>query len=122
MLYIIVQFREPYIHRWVEADNYLQRYHRHELHFRIYIEVRHEERELEFIEVKEHLHGYFRALTQKAYFDGSQANKIFRGEASVETIAKVMAAHIQERYGQRAVIVEILEDGENGCAYLFARP
>lgn len=114
-MFIIVTFREEYLHRWPKAPegHYLAELHRHELHFKVIIQVFGDDRELEFIDVKHKLRERFR--TYLCHHEPVIAD----GTASVEYIARALAGDVQRLYGRdRTCSVEVLEDGECGSFFI----
>ena len=86
--------------------------HRHIFHFRVSIDVFHNDRDIEFIQFKRWL--------ENLYKDGVlQLNY-----KSCEMIADDLYVQIAARYSGRCVIIEVSEDGENGCVinYNLTRP
>jgi len=86
--------------------------HRHIFHFRVWIDVFHNDRDIEFIQFKRWLENLYKdsilALDYK----------------SCEMIADDLYIQIASRYPNRAVWIEVAEDGENGCLikYEISRP
>ena len=81
--------------------------HRHMFHFKIQIEVFHDDRDIEFIQFKRWL--------ESLYSDGTlQLN--FR---SCEMISDDLAEKIKDKYPYRDVLIDVSEDDENGshCIY-----
>ena len=77
--------------------------HRHIFHFRVAIDVFHDDRELEFIQFKRWLEAlYVNTLLQLDY-------------KSCEMIADDLYTQIAAKYPNRDVHIEVSEDGENGC-------
>ena len=77
--------------------------HRHIFHFRVAIDVFHDDRELEFIQFKRWLESlYVNTLLQLDY-------------KSCEMIADDLYTQIAAKYPNRDVHIEVSEDGENGC-------
>jgi len=92
------------IHFWSEAPKevfFLRSPHRHIFHVTIQIEVFHDDRELEFIMVKRRIKDF---LPKKEL-----------GQMSCEMIAMDLISKIKIQYGQRHIIIEVSEDGENGA-------
>jgi hypothetical protein len=86
--------------------------HRHIFHFRVWIDVFHNDRDIEFIQFKRWL--------ENLYKDGVlQLNY-----KSCEMMADDLYVQIAQRYPSRCVIIEVSEDGENGCSitYNITRP
>lgn len=86
--------------------------HRHMFHFRVAIDVFHNDRDIEFIQFKRWL--------ISLYQDGVLALDY----KSCEMIADDLYLQIAARYPNRAVTIEVSEDGENGCSidYNISRP
>ena len=122
---IWVTFRKEGIHRYpAAADNpalstadeydvtFLSYPHRHIFHFRVWIDVLHNDRDIEFIQFKRWLENLY-------------ASSILKLEwKSCEMIADDLYIQIADRYPNRAVWIEVAEDGENGCLikYELSRP
>lgn len=86
--------------------------HRHIFHFRVWIDVFHNDRDIEFIQFKRWL--------QNLYADGT----LELNYKSCEMIADDVYMQIAIRYPDRAVWIEVSEDNENGCLikYNLSRP
>jgi len=86
--------------------------HRHIFHFKVHIDVFHNDRDIEFIQFKRWLENLYKdsilALDYK----------------SCEMISDDLYIQIASRYPNRAVWIEVAEDGENGCliSYEISRP
>jgi len=122
---IWVQFQKEGIHCYPAAatdpqlatgDEYdvsfLASPHRHIFHFRVSIDVFHNDRDIEFIQFKRWL--------ENLYKDGVlQLNY-----KSCEMMADDLYIQIAARYPGRCVTIEVSEDGENGCSisYNLTRP
>lgn len=85
--------------------SFLAHPHRHVFHFRVWIDVLHSDREIEFIQFKRWLTSLY--LGQNRVLDLN--NK------SCEMVADDLYIQINCRYPGRSVWVEVSEDGENGC-------
>jgi hypothetical protein len=122
---IWVTFRKEGIHRYPAADSdpqlatgdeydvsFLAVPHRHIFHFRVWIDVFHNDRDIEFIQFKRWLENLYAKGTLKLDYK------------SCEMIADDIYIKIAERYPNRAVWIEVAEDGENGCLikYELSRP
>ena len=86
--------------------------HRHIFHFRVSIDVFHNDRDIEFIQFKRWLENlYSGGILELNY-------------KSCEMIADDLYLQIADRYPDRAVWIEVAEDGENGCLikYEISRP
>jgi len=77
--------------------------HRHIFHFRVYLEVFHDDRDVEFIQFKRWL--------EKLYSTGT----LELDHKSCEMIADELYAKISAQFTNRSVWIEVSEDGENGC-------
>lgn len=122
---IWVTFRKEGVHKYPAAatdpklatnDEYdvsfLGYPHRHIFHFRVWIDVFHNDRDIEFIQFKRWL--------ENLYND----SVLTLDYKSCEMIADDIYIKIAERYPNRAVWIEVAEDGENGCLikYELSRP
>ena len=86
--------------------------HRHIFHFRVWIDVLHNDRDIEFIQFKRWLENLYKdGILQLDY-------------KSCEMMADDLYAEIAGRYPDRAVWIEVSEDGENGALikYEITRP
>ena len=86
--------------------------HRHIFHFRVWIDVFHNDRDIEFIQFKRWLDNLYAGGTLELNYK------------SCEMIADDLYLQIANRYPERAVWIEVAEDGENGCLikYEISRP
>jgi hypothetical protein len=122
---IWVTFRKEGIHKYPAAatdpllatnDEYdvsfLGYPHRHIFHFRVWIDVFHNDRDIEFIQFKRWLENLYNDSVLSLDYK------------SCEMIADDIYIKIAERYPNRAVWIEVAEDGENGCLikYELSRP
>jgi hypothetical protein len=122
---IWVTFRKEGIHRYPAADSdpqlatgdeydvsFLAVPHRHIFHFRVWIDVFHNDRDIEFIQFKRWLENLYAKGTLKLDYK------------SCEMIADDIYIKIAERYPNRVAWIEVAEDGENGCLikYELSRP
>ena len=117
---IWVTFRKEGIHKYPAAlddpklatgdkfdVSFLGHPHRHIFHFKVAIEVFHDDRDIEFIQFKRWL------------------EELYEGELNVdykscEMMADDLYEKISARYPGREVHIDISEDGENGCHILYA--
>ena len=124
---IWVTFRKEGIHKYPAAatdpslatgDEYdvsfLASPHRHIFHFRVWIDVFHNDRDVEFIQFKRWL--------EKLYH--SDQGVLSLDYKSCEMIADDLYLQIATKYPDRAVWIEVAEDGENGALikYELSRP
>ena len=88
--------------------------HRHIFHFRVWIDVWHNDRDIEFIQFKRWLESLYSGSNTVLALDWK----------SCEMIADDLYTQIAGRYPERAVWIEVAEDGENGCLikYETTRP
>jgi hypothetical protein len=77
--------------------------HRHIFHFRVSIEVFHDDRDIEFIQFKRWLTKLYNESTLQLDYK------------SCEMIAEDLYSQISNRYPGRTVEIEVSEDNENGC-------
>jgi hypothetical protein len=81
--------------------------HRHIFHFKVYIEVFHDDRDVEFIQFKRWLNNlYGQGELQLDY-------------KSCEMIANDLYLKINSKYPRRTVWIEVSEDNENGTFVKF---
>ena len=76
--------------------------HRHIFHFKVWIEVFHDDRDIEFIQFKRWLEALYQGTLELDY-------------KSCEMIADELAHQIQIKHAGREIRIEVSEDGENGC-------
>jgi hypothetical protein len=122
---IWITFRREGIHRYPAAAtdpalctageydvSFLANAHRHIFHFRVWIDVFHNDRDIEFIQFKRWLESLYSKDVLELDFK------------SCEMIADDLYTQIAGRYPERAVWIEVAEDGENGCLikYELSRP
>ena len=101
---IIINTRFSACHQFLQAPNdvaYLKYPHRHEFHVSVEMEVFHDDREIEFILVKQSL--------DKFLNEGLENEQM-----SCEMIASSICKFLANQYGERSMICTVLEDGENG--------
>ena len=83
--------------------------HRHIFHFRVWIDVFHNDRDLEFIQ--------FKRWCESLY---SRDNSVLSlDHKSCEMMADDLYIQIADRYPGRVVHIEVAEDGENGCSIFY---
>jgi hypothetical protein len=93
--------------------------HRHIFHFQVWIDVFHNDRDIEFIQFKRWLENLYSGTGPYAENQVLELNY-----KSCEMIADDLYIQIANRYPGRAVTIEVSEDGENGCriVYNLTRP
>lgn len=112
---IWVTFRREGIHCYPEAAtnldlkdvSFLAHPHRHMFHFKVWIEVFHDDRDIEFI--------LFKRWLESLYVD----NTLQLDYKSCEMIACDLHTEIVTKYPTREHWIEVSEDGENGCFIKF---
>jgi hypothetical protein len=108
---IWITFRREGIHKYpaaledpkLEDVSFLGYPHRHIFHFRVSIQVFHDDRDIEFIQFKRWLENLYSANTLQLDYK------------SCEMIADDLNTQIENKYPGREVWIEVSEDGENGC-------
>lgn len=106
---------DPMLNTAGEYDvSFLASPHRHIFHFRVSIDVFHNDRDIEFIQFKRWLESLYSGQNTVLELDWK----------SCEMIADDLYQQIADRYPDRAVEIEVSEDGENGCLikYELTRP
>lgn len=81
--------------------------HRHIFHFKVYIQVFHDDRDIEFIQFKRWL--------ENLYNQGT----IELNHKSCEMIAEDLHAQITAKFPGREIWIDVSEDGENGTLIRF---
>ena len=119
---IWVTFRKEGIHKYPAAlddpklatgdwddVSFLGYPHRHIFHFKVQIEVHHNDRDIEFIQFKRWLESlYNESIIELDY-------------KSCEMIADDLYNQINSRYPGRFVVIDVAEDGENGCSITYPK-
>ena len=101
---------DPKLNTAGEYDvSFLANPHRHIFHFRVWIDVFHNDRDIEFIQFKRWLENLYTSHRS----DSPTVLKL--DWKSCEMIADDLYIQIAQRYPERAVWIEVAEDGENGC-------
>ena len=106
---------DPKLNTAGEYDvSFLANPHRHIFHFRVSIDVFHNDRDIEFIQFKRWLESLYNGSNTVLALDWK----------SCEMIADDLYIQIADRYPGRNVVIEVSEDGENGCSikYNLTRP
>ena len=94
--------------------------HRHIFHFRVWIDVFHNDRDIEFIQFKRWLLSLYSSaqpadVMRDRTVPNNQNSVLSLDYKSCEMIADDLYLQIADRYPGRAVWIEVAEDGENGC-------
>ena len=114
---IWVTFQKEGIHKYpaalenplLEDVSFLGYPHRHIFHFRVSIDVWHNDRDIEFIQFKRWLESLY----------SGQENCLRLDYKSCEMIADDLYNQIAQRYPDRDICIEVSEDGENGCCVYY---
>jgi len=119
---IWVSFRKEGIHKYPAAlddpklatgDEYdvsfLGHPHRHIFHFKVWIEVFHDDRDIEFIQFKRWLENMYNTGTLQLDYK------------SCEMISDDLFVEITKRYPGRRIAIDVSEDGENGSYAVYER-
>ena len=91
--------------------------HRHIFHFRVWIDVEHNDRDIEFIQ--------FKRWMERLYQEVDSSTSVLQlDHKSCEMMADDLYVQIADKYPGRAVWIEVSEDGENGALikYELGRP
>ena len=102
-IWITTQFEG--IHAWPDAPeevSFLSCPHRHMFHVKVEVSVTHDDREIEFI-------------LFKRWLDGVLSERYDEMAKSCEMMAKEIIELVREEWGDRSIVVEVSEDGENGA-------
>jgi len=81
--------------------------HRHIFHFRVAIDVQHNDRDIEFIQFKRWLESLYSVGTLEL------------NHRSCEMIAEELAESINQKYPGRNIKISVAEDNENGATMTF---
>lgn len=107
-IYVYCQTRFIGFHRWPDAPenvDYLKSLHRHEFHVKVIVKVSHNNRDVEFITLKDQVDDAIKCLRQGCFTESS----------SCEFMASELAGELYNKYNYLVHSVEINEDGENGA-------
>jgi hypothetical protein len=113
---IWVTFELEGVHRYPQAltdpqladVSFLGYPHRHLFHFRVAIEVFHQDRDIEFLQFKRWLISLY------------GTGVLDLNNHSCEMIADELFEKIADKYPNRLVIISVSEDDENGCEITYA--
>ena len=99
---------DPALATGVEYDvSFLGVAHRHIFHFRVAIDVFHDDRDIEFIQFKRWLEKLYAEKTLEL------------NHRSCEMIAEELAQVIHAKYPNRSITITVAEDNENGATLTF---
>lgn len=91
---------------WLDVS-FLATPHRHIFHFRVEMEVFHDNRDVEFIQLKRIIESWYTDKTLTLDYK------------SCEMMARDLHAKLLEKWPGRSYVIEVSEDGENGCRMYF---
>lgn len=94
----------PAFHRWPAAPDecaFLRDKHRHVFHVRMEWQVNHNDRDIEFITMKQKVDKHIQ--------------KLWAEQDLLSTSCEMIAEHLFKEFG--CIRVEVSEDGENGAVY-----
>ena len=124
---IWVTFTKEGIHKYPGADSdpklatgdwddvsFLAVPHRHIFHFRVSIEVFHNDRDIEFIQ--------FKRWMERLYSASSDGEVLVLDYKSCEMIADDLYKEISAKSPGRFVEISVAEDNENGCTIYYPKP
>lgn len=114
---IWVTFQKEGIHKYPQAAtdpklvhvSFLANPHRHIFHFKVELEVFHDDRDVEFILLKRELEELYNTST------------LMLNNMSCEMIARELLAYIAEYYPGRDCTISVSEDNENGCTLHYVK-
>ena len=112
---IFITFQKEGIHKYPAAAtdpklssvSFLGSPHRHIFHFRVTLDVFHNDRDVEFIMFKRELEALYGNGTLQMDFK------------SCEMLAEELIEYISKKYSGRNISVEVSEDGENGATLFY---
>jgi len=106
--FIWITAQKDMIHNYPLAPKsvaYLRNEHRHLFKFKIYIEVFHDDRDIEFILFKQYVNNLLIEIDSQL------------GAKSCEMISDNLHKKITTKYPKRFIRISVSEDGENGVLY-----
>lgn len=107
---IFVTFQKEGIHCYPDAPEgveFLKHPHRHMFHFKVTLQVFHNDRDVEFILIKRELENlYSQSILQLDF-------------KSCEMMSSDLILYISTAYPGRNISVEVSEDGENGATLTY---
>jgi hypothetical protein len=109
---IWVTFQKEGIHKYPDAPEgveFLRHPHRHMFHFRVELEVFHDDRDVEFILFKRELEALYNENTLQLDYK------------SCEMMSDDLANYIKDKYPGRDIVIEVSEDLENGSLAYYPK-
>jgi hypothetical protein len=113
---------DPLLNTGNEYDvSFLANPHRHIFHFRVSIDVFHNDRDIEFIQFKRWCESLYNINSSN---NNNSSSVLELNYKSCEMIADDLYLQIAGKYPGRNITIEVSEDGENGCSitYNLTRP
>jgi hypothetical protein len=110
--FIWVTFQKEGIHKYPDAPEgveFLKYPHRHMFHFRVEMEVFHDDRDVEFILLKRELEALYSEGTLQLDFK------------SCEMMADDLYEYLEDKYEGRDIVIEVSEDLENGTRAYYPK-
>lgn len=115
--WIWVTFQKPGFHKYPAAENapeladvsYLGQRHRHLFKFKVYLEIFHNDRDVEFHQALNFCESLYQEKSLEIDYK------------SVEMLANDLYQHLVFRYPGRDMKIEVSEDGECGCIIEYAQ-
>lgn len=107
--FIWITTQKQLFHKYENAPEdvkFLRNIHRHIFKFKVYIEVKENDREIEFFQFKRFIN---RCLSKWLDMDN----------ASCEDMANFLYSDICDKYKGRKIKIDISEDGENGILFEY---
>ncbi len=112
---VIAQFTIPAVHHWPDAldsRGYLAVEHRHLFYFKIGVEVKHDDREVEIHDLRELGEDVIFKKFKPSRYGGIMDFE----NSSCETLGKIILDYLQEKLGsERAMFCVVMEDDECGA-------
>jgi len=108
--YIWITTQREFIHYYTDAPNdvdFLRNRHRHIFHFKVYVEIKHNNRDVEFIKFKREVEDIINEWD------------IDVGYMSCEMMADKLHRVLEGRLPKRKIIIEVSEDNENGVVMKY---
>jgi len=107
--FIWITTRKEMFHNYPDAPNevsFLRNEHRHIFHFKVYIEIFTNDRDVEFIMFKRDVESILSNINDLKW-------------RSCEIVSNYLAIQIRSKYQKRHIKIETSEDGENGVLMDF---
>jgi hypothetical protein len=119
-IYLVINTQFAAVHHWPLCDiehsqSYLRHPHRHLFFIRMKWQVSHENRELEFIELKNQVDDFLR--NKYDTFKKQRYSTPFVGSTSCEELACILLEAFPNAFYCR-----VMEDNENGAEVIISRP